>query len=85
MTYSYEKIDSLIQAIKLILSRDGHLFSVDDIELLNQCLLQLDELKEELAGAKTSEALLFEKLVNVIKLLDYFFGLKDNIRQYFES
>ena len=85
ITHIGEKIDCVINAINIVLSEIGHLLSVDDIGLLNQCLLELEGIRQEVSETNQPEALLLEKLVSVIKLLDLFFGTTNNIWQYFNS
>lgn len=84
MIHTMTKIDDLMSSIKIIRSKNGHLFSIEDIELLDQCLINLEIIKQDLTNAKETHNI-WDKLQNVIKLLDMFFGLDNIIKQFFDS
>lgn len=78
MLLSIEKVERTICAINIVLTKNGHLLSVEDIDLLKKCILKLEELKKELTEAEAT-------LLNVVQLLDDFFGPDESIQQYFNS
>jgi hypothetical protein len=85
MKHLIKKVEAVITAINLIRLKNGHLFSVEDHNLLDQCLQNLKLLKVEMAENKLSRTTVFGKLENVIRLVDVFFGLGDIVKQYFNS
>lgn len=85
MKQNIETVDKLILSITIILSKNGHLFPDDDIDLLEDCLLELDKLKNDFAKSNTPKAKLRERLEKIAKLLDTFFGLGNIIFEWLKS
>ena len=79
------KIDCLHKAIEIVLSKNRHIFLVEDFELLQKCLNELSVLKEEIISCGCITEKSQNQLEQIIKLLDVFFGLAENILDYFEE
>ena len=80
-----DKIEAVKKAIEIVISKNRHVFSVDDIELLESCLDELEKLKEEVLKAKGLDDESLTRLVRIMKLLDLFFGLGNNIIEFFKD
>ena len=61
------------------------IFLIEDIELLRYCLDELEKLKQEVIEAGGIKEKSKNTLARIIKTLDVFFGLADNILDYFEA
>lgn len=77
------KIDSLINAINVLLLKNRLVYSEDDVTLLCKCIQELEELKDAI-DLQEREELIFIKFVAIVKTLDIFFGLGDYLAQLFD-
>jgi hypothetical protein len=80
-----DKIEALQKAIEIVLSKNRHVFLAEDIELLDHCLDELEKLKQEIIKTGVVKEKSLARLLLIIKLLDAFFGLSDNILDYFKD
>jgi hypothetical protein len=79
------KIDALQKAIEIVVSKNRHVFLIEDIEVLEFCLDELEKLKQEVIEAGGIKEKSKNTLARIIKVLDVFFGLADNILDFFED
>lgn len=77
------KIDSLVSAINFLLLKNRLIYSVEDVTLLEKCIQELEEIKNAVI-LQESEENIFNRFVEVIKALDYFFGLGDYLMKFYE-
>jgi hypothetical protein len=76
------KIDELIGAIILI-KKNRLFFTVEDLEQLDECILKLEALKRDIDGTESFQVLK-ARFLEVIIILDKFFGLGDYLQQLFD-
>lgn len=78
-----ETIDQLIKAINEIKQRVGNPFSVEDSELLDNCLLQLRRMRKDVFECRNKNQLKVQ-LTEIVRNLDLIFGTADYLQKYFD-
>jgi hypothetical protein len=80
MHIAIQKIDALLKAIDIVVSKNRHVLLFDD-EILARCLKKLKRLKTDVIKSGDVSNKHIHRFVKIIALLDEFFGLEEHILQ----